>query len=106
MQNAGDQILVFDMRTLFDQMKSHINYNFKCDHTVSIPLDFILENGLDIYKYSDWVPNLLQKDHMMNEMHLVNEAQKGIFKNRKRMFIYIVATNSHNVDYFNPEEMF
>ena len=42
----------------------------------------------------------------MNEMHLVNESQKGIFKNRKRMFIYIVATNSHNVDYFNPEEMF
>ena len=106
MQNSGDQILVFDTRCLYDQMKSHVNYNFKSDHTVSFPSDYILENNLDVYKFADWVPNLLMKDEMLKSMDLVTDAQQTVFKNRKRMFIYIIASNSHNVDYFKIEKMF
>jgi hypothetical protein len=65
--------LIFDTRSLYDYLKSHVNYNFKSDHTIPLPSDFILENDLDVCKYSDWLPNLMMKDPYLQSIGVVND---------------------------------
>jgi len=47
LQNDSDKVLILDTRSLIDQMRSHLNFNFKNDSHIPIPSDLILNRNLD-----------------------------------------------------------
>lgn len=48
LQNESDKILIFDMRSLYDILRGHINHNFQSESNIPVPSDFVIENKLDI----------------------------------------------------------
>lgn len=42
--NDGDKCLIFDTRSTYDILRSHINFNFMNDTNVFLPSDYMLEN--------------------------------------------------------------
>jgi hypothetical protein len=54
--NNGDQILIFDMRTMYYHLRGHLDYNFKQDSNIPLPCDYLLENNLSIKDVYQWLP--------------------------------------------------
>lgn len=47
-QNNGDQIMIFDMRSMYSYLRGHVDYNHSEDSTIPLPCDFLLEKDLDM----------------------------------------------------------
>lgn len=90
-QNEGDKILVFDMRSLNDILNAHFNFNFKYDHTIPMPADYITENQFSMENFANWVPEKLFKDETLKKINMVNNEKLQKFKNRKRLYIFIIG---------------
>jgi hypothetical protein len=89
---------VLDMRTTYDIINAHFNYNFKYDNQVPIPSDYVVENKLDMKDFAKWVPNMLFKEEEMNKFNLVNKEKLDKFTNRKRLYVFVIASQTRNID--------
>lgn len=98
LENEGDKILVFDMRQLNDILNCHINFNSKSDHCVPIPFDYISEKGFSMQNFSKWAPAVIFKDRILQQLNLVNQGMLDKFMERKKQFIFIIATNKYDID--------
>jgi len=106
MQNYGSQVLVFDMRSMYDILRSHINYNFKHDHHIPLPFDYVVKNGLSMHDCIDWIPNVLFKDEQLKEHNVISDAKLKTFKARKRMYVFVIASHTQNISSFNLGKLF
>ena len=84
-QNDSDKVLIFDMRSILNQMKSFINHNYKNDSVIPLPLDLI-EDELQISE-------ILQNEQL-RKFNLISDPKLEKFKLRKRLYIFIVATQN------------
>lgn len=58
LMNNGDQVLYFDMRSMYYHLRGHLDYNFKQDSNIPLPMDYLLENDLSIKDLFSWLPKL------------------------------------------------
>jgi hypothetical protein len=86
------------MRSMSDILNAHFNYNFKYDHTIPIPSDYVCENDLDMNKFADWVPDMFFKDEEMIKFNLVNDDKLKAFKARRRQYVFVIASHTRNID--------
>jgi hypothetical protein len=91
---------------IYDILRTHVNYNFQNDHNIPIPSDYLMEHGLSMYDYKDWIPNKLGKDEKLIEFNLINDKKLKAFNERKRKYIFIIACNTQNIDDIKLEKMF
>lgn len=54
-QNDGEVVLIFDMRSMYDIFRGQINHNFKSQSNLPLPSDFIIENKLNIQEHANWI---------------------------------------------------
>jgi len=94
------------MRQLNDILNAHFNYNFKYDHSIPMPSDYLTENELSISDFAKFVPNTLFKDEMMVKTNLINSTKLAKFSNRKRLFIFVLASHNRNIDQFTLTKLF
>ena len=70
------------------------------DTNVFLPSDYMLENWLSIKNCQEWLKDKMFNDDQLKEFNLVNEGKLKTFNNRKRLFIFIVGTNSKSIESF------
>lgn len=71
-QNFGDQILIFDMRSMYNYLKGHVDFNHSEDSTIPLPCDYLLENNLRISDLYNWLPKILKSDSKLEHFNIIN----------------------------------
>ena len=82
-----------------------MNFNLKFDHNIPLPFDYLDEKNLKLKDYKEWIPNVLMKDETFLSLKLVNELTKKKFDSRRRMYIFVIATNDYVISDFQLAKM-
>ena len=104
--NYGDQVIVFDMRSTFQILRAHLNYNHKNDSLIPIPYDYLLQNDLEISKYLDWLPSKLLTDPDFLKCKLVNKAKQQAIQRIKRYIVFVIGSNHQSIEQFKIQKIF
>ena len=96
-QNDSDKILIFDMRSILNHMRGFINHNYKNDSAIPMPLDLISD---DLQ-----ISEILQ-DENLRQFNLISDKKVEKYQLRKRLYIFIVATQNEAVSDFCLEKIF
>ena len=91
---------------MFKILKRQLNYNMNFDHNIPLSIDFLTDNQLSMKDYKQWIPETLFKDEFMKKLNLVNGNSFKRYEGRKRMYIFIIATNHFNIDTFQLPNIF
>ena len=118
LQNDSDKILMFDMRSTMDQVRSHINFTFQNDSVIPIPSDVILKNNLaalsgdptkellKVAEFQKWIKKEIFENSTLKKLNMVNEKKEKKFAGRKRQYVFVVPTQKFNVDQFTVGQVF
>ena len=78
----------------------------KFDHNIPLPIDTLSDYELKMSDYTNWIPNKLFKDTKLTKFKFFEDDCRKRYELRKRMYIFIVATNHYNVNEFELHNMF
>ena len=104
--NNCDSVVIFDMRSMYYYLRGHMDFNLRSDSNIPLPVDYLLENDLNIKDIHDWLPKLSETDPEMKKFNLLNDEKLKNFKNIKRKYVFIIATQQKNIDSFKIEKIF
>ena len=104
--NNGDLVMFFDMRSMYSILRGHIDYNHNQDTNILLPCDYLLEKDLKIKDINTWLPDLVNMDTRIKEYNIMNEQKLKAFKAVKRKYVFIIAAQHHNIDHYKIEKIF
>ena len=77
----------------------------KMDHCMPFPFDYVMDRELQIEDYKQIVAKILSNDSNLKELNIINGDLLKKFEGRKRMYVFIVPTNTFGTDDFKLERM-
>jgi hypothetical protein len=104
--NNGDQVLFFDMRSMYYHLRGHLDYNFKQDSNIPLPVDYMLENKLSMKDVYTWLPKILERDPQLKHFNIINDQKLKAFSQIRRKYVFIIAAHQKNIDSFKIEKLF
>lgn len=87
-QNDTENILILDLRSVKNIVRSHINFDLQNSSNVPLPLDLI-ENMSDFKTIFD--------NQILRKYDLINDKKLLKFKNKKRSYVFIIASEHKEV---------
>lgn len=106
LMNYGNEILFFDMRSVYQILRGHLNFNRLNNTLIPLPFDWIVKNNLSIEDYQKWIPEVLFKDENLRKVNLINDKKVEAFKKLKRRMIFVVASHTKSIEQFKIQKMF
>jgi len=104
--NNGGQILIFDMRSMYNYLRGHVDYNFHQDSNIPLPCDYLLENDLSLHNLYEWLPTILEDDPKLERFNVINATKLKEFKQIRRKYVFIIAAQVKSIDQFKIEKIF
>ena len=88
-QNATEHILILDMRPTHLILRSHINFDLQNNSNLPLPSDLVM----NLHDFSSIFEN-----ELLRKYELVNSKKIEKFKNKRRLYVFIVASENSDVD--------
>ena len=104
--NNGDSVLFIDLRSMYNYLRGHVDFDHLEGCTIPMPVDYMLENDLSIKDVFTWLPKMLTRDQDLVKYNIYNKDKLKNFDAIKRKFVFIIACNTQTTSNFKIEKLF